>query len=480
MRNKMCLSARPVIFIMVLTLLLQPFSFCPSEAFALSIEDEEKMGHEAVMQIRRYFELMDDDFVNQYFNELGQFLTIPLEIKHFPYRFYIIEDNTLNAFAIPGGHIFFFAGLIDVMESADELASILCHEIGHVYARHMAKRMAQSKKIGIATLAGILAGVLIGGQAAGALLMGSMAAGIQAQLYYSRNDERQADQLGLKYMKAAGLDPRGLVSTLKKIEKGNWRGSNQIPPYLLTHPTGPERMSTIESMLVDFPPAQPGEKGLMFRRLFPLFQTIVRAKGLEPDVAERIFTRELEKDPNSGTAHFGLGIVYMESSEYAQAIRHLKQAQKKQPEFVPILTTLGKTYQMSGDDKKAIRVLKKAMKLAYEDRSVTFLLGVSYENLEQYERAVRLFERLAHFEPVKEEVYYHLGISYGRLDRLALAHYNFGIYFKRIGRMDKSIFHFQTALELSEDDPAMKGKILKETKEIRRKSRSDVSGRYYP
>jgi len=477
MRNKMRLSARPVIFMMALTLLLPPFSFCPSETFALSIEAEEKMGHEAVMQIRRYYELLDDDFVNQYFNELGQFLTIPLETKHFPYRFYIIKDKTLNAFAIPGGHIFFFAGLIDVMESADELASILCHEIGHVYARHMAKRMAQSKKIGLATMAGILAGVLIGGEAAGALMMGSMAAGVQAQLYYSRNDERQADQLGLKYMKAAGLDPSGLVSTLKKIEKGSWMNSDQFPTYLRTHPTGPERMSTLESMLADFSPVQPGEKGRMFRRLFPLFQTIVRAKGLETDVAERIFTRELEKDPDSASAHFGIGIVYTESSEYAQAIRHLKQAQKKEPEFVPILTTLGRTYQMSGEDKKAIRVLKKAMKLAYEDKSVSFLLGVSYENLEQYERAVRLFERLAYFKPVKAEVYYHLGISYGRLDRLALAHYNFGIYFKRIGRMDKSVFHFQTALELSEDDPAMKEKIRKETKGIRRKPRPDVSGR---
>jgi len=328
-------------------------------------------------------------------------------------------------------------------------------------------------------MAGILAGVLIGGPAAGALMMGSMAAGVQAQLYYSRNDERQADQLGLKYMKAAGLDPRGLVSTLKKIEKGSWMSSAQFPTYLRTHPTGPERMSTLESMLADFTPAQPGEKGLMFRRLFPLFQTIVRAKGLESDVAERVFTRKLEKDPDSAYAHFGLGIVYTESLEYAQAIRNLKKAHKKEPEFVPILTALGKAYQMNGEDKKAIRVLKKAMKLAYEDKSIAFLLGVSYENLEQYERAARIFERLAYFAPVKEEVYYHLGISYGRLDRLALAHYNFGIYFKRIGRMDKSIFHFQKALELSEDDPAMKEKIRKETKEFRRKPRPEMSGRYY-
>jgi predicted Zn-dependent protease len=476
MRKNMPLSAGPVIFMVALAMLLPAFSFCPSKTFALSIEAEEKMGREAAMQIRRYFELVDDDFVNQYFNELGQFLTTPLETKHFPYRFYIIKDNTLNAFAIPGGHIFFFSGLIDVMDSADELASILCHEIGHVYARHMAKRMAKSKKIGLATMAGILAGVLIGGEAAGALMMGSMAAGVQAQLYYSRNDERQADQLGLKYMQAAGFDASGLVSTLKKIEKGNWMGSDQVPTYLLTHPTGPERMSTLESMLTNSPPGHPGERGLMFRRLFPLFQTIVRAKGLETDVAEGIFTRELEKDPDSASAHFGLGIVYTESSEYEQAIRHLNKAQKKEPEFVPILTTLGKTYQMNGEDRKAILVLKKAMKLAHDDKSITFLLGVSYENLEQYERAARLFERLAYLHPVKEEVYYHLGISYGRLDRLALAHYNFGIYFKRIGRMDKSVFHFQKALELAEDDFALKDKIRKETKEIPRKPSPEKSG----
>jgi len=467
MTTKMQLFTRPVVLAMAMTLLWSTlYMTLPKKVFALSIEEEEKMGREFVIQVQRQFEILDDEFVNQYFNQLGQYLTRPLETKHFPYHFYIIKDNTLNAFAGPGGHIFFFSGLIDIMDSADELASILCHEIGHVYARHMANRMAKSKKIGIATMAGILAGVLIGGEAAGALMMGSMAAGIQAQLHYSREDERQADQLGLKYMELAGLDAGGLVSTLKKIEKGNWLGSDQVPTYLRTHPTGPERMSTLESMLKDSPPPKPDAKGIMFRELFPMFQTIVRAKGLSSEVAEKIFTRELEKNPDSASSNFGLGIVYMDRMEYTQAIRHLTKAKEKSPDFVPILTTLGKTYQLNGQDRKAISELRKAMKLAYEDASISFLLGVSYENLEQYEKAVLLFERLASFKPVKAEVYYHLGISYGRLDKLALAHYNFGIYFKRIWRMDKARFHFQKAFELADDDPSLKEKIQKEKKDL--------------
>lgn len=475
MRNKRHLIASPVIFMVALMLFLWPFPFSPSKARALSIDAEEEMGREFVLQVQRQFGLLDDDFANQYFNELGQYLIRVLETRHFPYRFYIIKNNTLNAFAAPGGHVFFFSGLIDTMENADELASIMCHEIGHVYARHMAERMEQNKKIGVATLAGILAGVLIGGEAAGALMMGSMAAGIQTQLYYSREDERQADQLGFKFMQAAGLDPNGLISTLKKIEKDSYAVSDQIPTYLRTHPAGPERMSDLESMLRDYSPPPPGDKATMFRELFPMFQTVVKAKSLESHEAEKLFLRELEKDADSAASHFGLGIVYMDRPEYAQAISHLKRAQEEKPEFVPILASLGKAYQMNGEDEKAIMALKKAAKMAYEDSSIAFLLGVSYENLEQYEKAVRLFERAASFEPVKDDVYYHLGISYGRLDRLVLAHYNFGIYFKKTGRFNKARFHFQKALELSGDDPAIKEKIQKETKGLPKKLYRDLS-----
>ena len=97
-------------------------------------------------------------------------------------------------------------------------------------------------------MAGILAGAFLGGVAANALITGSMAAGIQAQLHYSREDERQADQLGFRYATAAGFVPSALTEALKKISRGNWMDTSKMPPYLLTHPTGPERMANLDSM----------------------------------------------------------------------------------------------------------------------------------------------------------------------------------------------------------------------------------------
>ncbi len=457
------------IFFITLALLLSAFNLNSSSALALSIDDEKEMGREFVSQIRRQFELLDGDFENQYFNDLGQYLLTQLETKPFRFHFYVIKDKSLNAFAAPGGHIFFFSGLINIMDSVDELASIMCHEIGHVSARHIAGRVERSKKIGIASLAGILAGVFIGGPAAGALVTGSMAAGIQAELNYSRDDERQADQLGFKYMKGATFDPNGLVSTLKKIERENWMGSDQIPTYLRTHPTSPERMSNLDSMLSYYTPTRPREDATRLRELFPFFQTVVRAKSLDPEQSEKLFLRQLEKEPGFILSHFGLGIVYIERHEYQRAINQLEKAVEKKPDFVPILTNLGEAYQMNGDYEESISVFEKAMKLDNENRSIPFFLGVSYENIEQYENAIRVFEKLVSFKPVKDEVYYHLGVSYGRLDRLALAHYNFGIYFRRVGRIKKAWFHFDKALEFVGDDTAMKEKIQRERNGLRKK-----------
>ena len=121
------------------------------------------MGQAFFLQIRNQTELVSDPFAVKYINDLGHYLLMPLETRPFPFQFYIINDNTLNAFAGPGGHIFFYAGLIEAMDRVDELAAVMCHEIGHISARHLSKRIDQSKNVGIGTMAGILAGILVGG-----------------------------------------------------------------------------------------------------------------------------------------------------------------------------------------------------------------------------------------------------------------------------------------------------------------------------
>jgi predicted Zn-dependent protease len=434
------------------------------EAFALSVEDEEKLGREFLLKVKEYFEICEDGYVNQFINDLGRYLTKPLETIYFPFKFYVINDNSLNAFAAPGGHIFIFSGLIVAVDDVDQLAAVICHEIGHVSARHLSKRIEQQTKINIATMAGILAGIFLGGKAGAALATGSLAAAAQAQLHYSREDERQADQLGYKYMIDSGFRPGALIDALAKIEKGSWLGTDKVPAYLLTHPKGPKRMSNLESLLTDSEGPRKKPEAEHFKKAFPFFKVIVRAESTDPDKAERLFELEREKDPSGTLPEFGLGLVYKKRSEYKKAIQHLIRARNASPESIPILTNLGEAYLMDGQLGLAVEVLNEALDMAPANKAALFVLGLCYEKMENNVMSSEIFERLASFPPVEDQVYYHLGLSYGRRAMLGLAHYNFGLYFKKLGQLEKAKFHFNKAKENAGNDPGLKEKIGKEMK----------------
>jgi len=445
--------------LMVLSAFLVVSGLCFSpRAAALSVEEEKAMGEVFVNRIQSHFRLLEQDFANHYIQSLGHHLAEFVDTQYFPFRFYIINDDTLNAFAGPGGHIFIFTGLLNEMEDIDELAAVLAHEIAHVSARHISERIDQSKKIGLATLAGILAGALVGGEVSEALMTGTVAAGIQTQLHYSREDERQADQIGFDYMEAATFDPGGMMDVLYKLQKPGWSSGNEPPAYLRTHPTGPERMANLDSMLSGYRKPPCSECAEEFRTCFPFFKSAVRAKSKDPQHTLRQLRKALEKSPDSARLHFALGLVTMEISELSQAIRHLEAASTKRPDFVPILAHLGEAYQRKGDYEKALSVLQSALRKG-EPPYLLYSLAQSYENLERYQDAIPVYEKLASSPHAKDEVYYHLGVCYGRQDRLARAHYNFGIYFRRRGEGEKAKFHFNKARDLSGKDQALRRKI---------------------
>jgi predicted Zn-dependent protease len=158
-------------------------------------------------------------------NDVGQKVVAVLPPQPFKYRFYVIKEDGYNAFASPAGHIFVNSGLIEAMESEEELAGVIAHEIAHVSLRHISKKIERSKKIGMATLAGVVAGVLLGSggaaEAASAVTVGTLAAGQSVALAYSRDDEAEADQVGLEHLNRAGYSAQGLLTVLKKCEAGS-------------------------------------------------------------------------------------------------------------------------------------------------------------------------------------------------------------------------------------------------------------------
>jgi len=432
-----------------------------SRAAYLSPQEETELGERFLASISSQYSFADYPYIAQYMNELGAYIGSHIEVPYFPLKFYVIKDPTVNAFAAPAGHVFFFSGLICVLDNADEMASILAHELAHVSARHLASRIDRSQKIGLATLAGMLAGILVGGEVGSALMTGSVAASIQAELGYSREDERQADQLGFKYTRLSGFNPAGMLTALQKIQRENWYGTQDIPAYLLTHPGAPERMAIIESMLRGYEKTPDHEKTKELRAFFPIFQTMVIALCLDKEQAARELEKRLRNDPVSGRAHYGLGLILQREGKLTEALEQFKIAVSKNTDSIPVMFSLGETYQMLGEYQDSLSILRRALELYPKDKEILFLLGVSLQRLEQYGQASEIYERLTYLPPVKDMVYYNLGLVYGRQGELPLAHYNLGIYFSKLRSREKALFHFEKARQLVENDADLQNKIEK-------------------
>ena len=151
--------------------------FSSHSAYGLTVKEEEDLSRQIMGVIFRYYELIEDPIVVEYINTIGNQLVSYLPERLFKYHFYIVKTDTYNAFATPAGHIFINSGLLLAMEQEDELAGILAHEIAHVYCRHISQAIERSKKIGMATLAGMAAGARTWQAASGLAAPGALPQG---------------------------------------------------------------------------------------------------------------------------------------------------------------------------------------------------------------------------------------------------------------------------------------------------------------
>jgi predicted Zn-dependent protease len=416
--------------------------------------------------------MIDDPTIVGYVENIGKKILATMPAQPFEYHFYVIKEESYNAFAIPAGHIFIHSGLLAVMESEDELAGILGHEIAHVVNRHISKRIERSKKIDLVTLAGMVAGVFIGATtgnsaAAQTLTIGSAAAGQTATLAYSREDEAQSDQLGLKYIQAAGYDPRGLITVLQKIRSKQWFGSSQIPTYMMTHPALEDRIIWIDSWSKlnqnNRPPRQPqaAKPAIPFQRIN------VRLKAMygDPNEVLQEFQNALQKSPKNGDLLYGYGLTLARMGKRSEAVEIIKKAQSQSALDPFILTDLGRIYFADGRYQEAYSTLEGALSIPADNPAGLYYFGRTQMELNKLGAAIETFLKLIKKNPDYKQAYYSLGDAYGRNRDMANAHYYLGLHAVQTGDYRNAHFHLAKARRLLKD-PAKLEAIDKALEEI--------------
>jgi predicted Zn-dependent protease len=420
---------RALALVLALSLALpSPLAVAPARAsiFNFGIKEEKELGDKFNVLIRSKLPMVEDSEVVDYAREIVERLARQMPPQAFRFNVAVVQDNAINAFAAPAGYVFVFTGLILNMEHESEVAGVLGHELAHVTQRHIAKRVEQGSIVSIAAILGAIAGFALGaatGQrdAGAAVMVGTQAAAQQTMLNYSRDDEREADEVGMNYLTAAGYPPRGLPQAFDIMQRMKiFKGYGSIPAYLSTHPDISERIGYLTERVSRMPKdvvSRP-ERDERFLRV----QTIIRARYVDPGTVIGYYGKK-------GAAmtrldRLGLAMALGRTNDNAKARQAFEDALKEGGNDSLWLREAGKFYLKLREFDRASQLLRTAVTANPRDMVAAAAYAQILAQERHYIESLSLMRKVTTYSPESPEVRQQLGRIYGEAGDLFHAYLN--------------------------------------------------------
>ena len=371
-----------------------------------TISDEAKLGKKFYVYITTHFPIVYDPYIVNYIRGVANKLKSVLSPQPFDVTVDVIYNSQINAFAGPGGHVFVNTGILALMDSEAELASVLAHEFAHVTQRHIAASIKRQKLFTIGSLVGVLAGALVGSSVGQAVAVGSVAGVHSAILKYTRKQEREADQVGIQYLVKAGYPPSAMVEAFLKLKKQKiLSGENSVPPYFLTHPGIEERISYLEQMQKFFPSKGKTRSNKEFEKI----KALVLAHYVDPDLAMDLAHRLKDQCCRRLVKTFVL-VKKNKIKEAEQLIRN--DYCEKRLEFW--YREEGRFYFKLGKMDYALKYLNKAIEINNKDYFALYFRARIYADRQKAKLAIDDLKKILKFVPFDSEIHTILGRIMGR------------------------------------------------------------------
>lgn len=405
-------------------------------------EDEEtKISREFRREAKKFLKFVNHPEVERYIDRIGRRILGATGPQSFDYRFFVVEDPQLNAFAVPGGSIYVYTGLIERAKTTDELAGVLGHEITHVKGHHMA-RSSGPDAISILSLLSMVALARTGSGAQAAGIVGQ-AVSATRQLAYSRQLEMEADTLGTRYMAAAGYDPKGTIAFLKMLDQERALNPIDVPAYVLSHPITQERVANAELVVKSLGSTEVRSDD---PDALKKVQIAIRMDRKEDVVHE--YEKLVKQAPKNPEFLYLLGYAQQLQGQLSEARANYEQARKTWPENAGLQRDLGRLYGEIGDFSNGRTAFDKSL-AAEPNEPLTYLyLGEMLEKSGDLRGAVGSYLNAQNLAPLWDRPFYKLGMLYGKLDRPGDGYYYLGRAFALQDEDDKAINNLERAIKI--------------------------------
>jgi len=409
-----------------------------SSSGIVSPEQEHQLGRAWLSLLRGQVRQMSDPLVKDYLERSVYRLTETSQLDDRRLEFVLLESPQLNAFAAPGGIIGVNGGLFIHAQTEAEYASVITHELAHLSQRHFARGIEAQQRMQLPVMAALLAGVVAAAAGAGdagiAAIVSSQAAAIQAQRRFSRQNEQEADRIGLINLERAGYDPRAMPEMFGRLMR-QYRYDQKPPEFLLTHPVSESRIADTRNRAEQYPAG-----GVQDSLRYQLMRARIQLRfESTPGLSAKRFRAMLSDDPKLDAARYGLALAHIASGQLDEAATNLQLLLEKEPDEVAYNLAQIELDIAANRLQPAQQRVERMLELypgSYPIRQANIDLLMKQNQLEKAEREL---DRLIEVRRNDPDIWYQVSEIRGLTGNIVGLHQARAEFFALVGDYDQAI-----------------------------------------
>ncbi|WP_235035570.1 M48 family metalloprotease [Zhongshania aliphaticivorans] len=429
-----------------------------------SAQQEYDLGRMWLKMFRSSAKTIDDPLMQDYIESLLYRLASNSELKDRRLETVVVNNATINAFAVPGGVIGVHSGLFLNTDNESQLAGVLAHEIAHISQRHFTRSLDNSAQSTIPTLAGLLAGIVLaataGADAGIAAITATQAAALDSQLRFSRQNEQEADRLGMETLSKAGMDPNGIPAMFENMGKNLRYARSKPPEFLLTHPLTESRISDSKNR------ARQYTRNVYVDNLnFQLMK--MRATLFHSSNPEDLLKNWTAHTGSNGEAYrYGVVIALIKLKRWEEAEDKLSELLNNDINRIAYRIAQADILIGKKEYDSAIEILKKQLVITPNNHPYTMKLAEALEGANRFQEADLLLSKQSQSRPNDPHLWYELAEIRGLAGNIFGVHHARAEYFILVGQFDRAKQQLRYAHERTGNHHIEQSRIRQRLKDI--------------